>query len=254
MCWAKVVLGGKGAGGCGLVPGGRSQGHVTGLGSCPGRGRGAELAPGYPTPKEGFGTPHPPAAPHLGVEEPCPHLSPRAMDTSPPRTGLRPRARGSQPQSTGEAPAPTSQCPRGAAGAGMGLWGHMQGTEGCTGGCGNLTSGSGDSQQDMGTCKESPGTRTGSGRAHPSSCCKGCRKGDTVPMRSTSPLLLSAVTEHRTCQEHQEHQHLPTAPGSCPPAQPCSQPPLWRSCQVLGCPVPPSLYVCTEDIPDSILN
>lgn len=46
-------------------------------GELPWWGQSAELALWCPTPREGFGTPHPPAAPHPGVEEPvptCPHV------------------------------------------------------------------------------------------------------------------------------------------------------------------------------------
>lgn len=111
--------------------GGRSQRRVTGLGGCPGRGQGAELAPGCPTPGEGSGTPHPPsAASHPGVEDPIPAgsrdpgTSLRDADTNPSRTGLRPRARGlPAPKHRGR---PRSCCQPGPC-AGIGVCGKRRG-------------------------------------------------------------------------------------------------------------------------------
>lgn len=83
-------------------PRGCSQGAVTRLGGCPGRGQGAEPAPGCSTPRKGSGVPHlhpqPPSLPPLGQKSLGSQPGSRCVlvdvDTDPSRTGLRPRARG----------------------------------------------------------------------------------------------------------------------------------------------------------------
>lgn len=83
-------------------PRGCSQGAGTRLGGCSGRGQGAELAPGCPTPRKGSGVPHlhpqPPSLPPPGQESLGSQPGSRCVlvdvDTNPFRTGLCPRARG----------------------------------------------------------------------------------------------------------------------------------------------------------------
>lgn len=83
-------------------PRGCSQGAGTRLGGCSGRGQGAELAPGCPTPRKGSGVPHlhpqPPSLPPPGQESLGSQPGSRCVlvdvDTNPSRTGLCPRARG----------------------------------------------------------------------------------------------------------------------------------------------------------------
>lgn len=88
------------------VPMGSSQGLLTGCchqaGGLLWEGKGAELAPGCPTPRKGSGVPHlhpqPPSLPAPGQEslgsQPGSRCVPVDVDTNPSRTGLRPRARG----------------------------------------------------------------------------------------------------------------------------------------------------------------
>lgn len=185
-------------------------------------GQSAELALGCPTPREGFGTPHPPAAPHPGVEEPvptCPHVPWTRVhpgldyahehgDPSPKAPGmlllLHPSALGGlQGQAQGS--------------------GDTAGKTGMHGGGGDITSGSVDSQEDMGTCEGSPGTCTGLGRAHPASRCWGCRKGDTVPICSVSP--------HSGALDVPGAPAAPASPhglGFTPPSPALLSTPMWR--------------------------
>lgn len=122
LCWSEVVAEGNGAGGARQSswgwqgsrwahPRGCSQAAVTRLGGCSGRGQGAELAPGCPTPRKGSGVPHlhsePPSLPPPGQKSLG--LQPGSqgvlvdVDTNPSRTGLRPRAR-----NPGDTPTPAA--------------------------------------------------------------------------------------------------------------------------------------------------
>lgn len=74
-------------------------------GGCPGRGRGAEAALGHPAPRKGSGPPPAAPSPPVRLAARSPRV-PLAVDTSPSRTGLRPRAGVCWPQSTGDAHVP----------------------------------------------------------------------------------------------------------------------------------------------------